>query len=68
MKKNCAIFQGKPQVTSLARTIAFNGPEPTEYSEIVENYKLSSELVYNSDGSRLTAVHNPPEVIAVRGS
>ena len=59
------------EATSLARGTNFNksnvGDCLDNLATLVERYKITLECIYNVDETGLTAVHKPPEILAMTG-
>lgn len=62
----------KPRATSIARAAGFNRPVVEgffeKYKEVLLKHKFESQNIYNMDESGLSTVHNPPKVIAPKGT
>lgn len=60
-----------PEATSMAGNKEFNKERVTEffdkYEQILDEYKFTTDQIYNVDETALSTVYKPPKVIAQKG-
>lgn len=62
----------KPRATSIVRAIGFNKPVVQaffeKYKKVLKKHRFEPQNIYNMVESGLSTVHNPPKVIAAKGT
>ena len=71
MNRHPALAIRKPEATSLCRATSLNktnvGCFFDKLAEVMDRLKLKSSAIWNVDGTGITTVQNPKNIVAARG-